>query len=100
MKREKAWYNFYVIKPQVGLDHDVCGLGFSNHGNVPTHVTARSCEYYEWSHCGAGKRPGNEATFNPHPEVGYVNRFTIRIRAFTQIQFSLIRILNRFKRLV
>ena len=35
-KREKAWYNFYIIKPQGGLDHDVCGLGFSNYGNVPT----------------------------------------------------------------
>jgi len=45
-KREKAWYNFYVIKPQGGLDHEVCGLGFSNYGNVPTHVIAHSCEYY------------------------------------------------------
>jgi len=28
--------------------------------------------------------------FNPHPEVGWVNRFTstIRIRAFTRIRFS------------
>jgi len=32
--------------------------------------------------------------FNPHPEVGWVNR----IRAFTRIRFRLIRILNRFKR--
>jgi len=44
-KREKAWYNFYVIKPQGtryvgGLDHDVCGLGFSNNGNVPTRQIA------------------------------------------------------------
>jgi len=23
-----------------------CGLGFSNYGNVPMHVTARSCEHY------------------------------------------------------
>jgi len=45
-KREKAWYIFYIIKPQGGLDYDVCGLGFSNYGNVPTHVTARTCEYY------------------------------------------------------
>ena len=37
-KWEKAWYNFYVIKSQGGLDHDVCGLGLSNYGNVPTHV--------------------------------------------------------------
>ena len=36
----------YVIKPQGGLDHDVCGLGFSNNGNVPTHVIVRTCEYY------------------------------------------------------
>jgi len=35
-KREKAWYIFYVIKSQGGLNHDVCGLGFSNYGNVPT----------------------------------------------------------------
>ena len=47
-----AWYIFYVIKPQgtgiyhagSGLDHDVCGLGFSNHGNVPTHVLASTTE--------------------------------------------------------
>jgi len=39
-KREKAWY-IYVIKPQGGLDHDVCGLGFSNYGNVPTRQIAR-----------------------------------------------------------
>jgi len=45
-KWEKACYNFYFIKPQDGLDHDVCGLGFSNYGNVPTHIIARSCEYY------------------------------------------------------
>jgi len=38
--------------------------------------------------------------FNPRPEVGYVNQFTVQIRAFTQIQFSLICILNRFKRAV
>ena len=39
-----AWYIFYIIKPQGGLDHDVCGLGFSNYnyGNVPTHIIARS----------------------------------------------------------
>jgi len=44
-KQEKAWYIFYmyVIKPQGGLDHDVCGLGFSKYGNVPTHVIARFC---------------------------------------------------------
>jgi len=48
-KREKAWYIFYVIKPQGGLDHDVCGLGFSNYGNVPTHVTARSASTTEKS---------------------------------------------------
>ena len=35
-KQEKTWYIFYVIKPQGGLDRDVCGLGFSNYGNVPT----------------------------------------------------------------
>jgi len=45
-KWEKAWYIFYIIKPQGGLDRDVCGLGFSNYGNVPTHVIACSCEYY------------------------------------------------------
>ena len=45
-KREKARYNFYVIQPQGGLDHDICGLGFSNYGNVPTYVIGRSCEYY------------------------------------------------------
>ena len=28
--------------------------------------------------------------FNPHPKVGYVNQFTIQIRAFTCIRFSLI----------
>ena len=39
-KREKALYNFYIIKPQGGLDQDVCGLGFSNYGNVPTHINA------------------------------------------------------------
>jgi len=33
---EKAWYNFYIIKPQGGVDDDVCGLGFSNYGKVPT----------------------------------------------------------------
>jgi len=27
--------SLYVIKPQCGLDHDVCGLCFSNYGNVP-----------------------------------------------------------------
>ena len=36
-KREKAWYVFYIIKPQGGLDHDVGGLNFSNYGNVPMH---------------------------------------------------------------
>ena len=25
----------YVIKPKAGLDRDVCGLGFSNDGNMP-----------------------------------------------------------------
>jgi len=45
-KRKKAWYIFYVIKPQGGHDQDVCGLSFSNYGNVPTHITARPCEYY------------------------------------------------------
>ena len=35
-KWEKAWYIFYVIKPQGELNHDVCGLSFSNYGNVPT----------------------------------------------------------------
>jgi len=39
-KWEKAWYDFYVIKPQGGLNHDVCGLGFSNYGNVPMHQIA------------------------------------------------------------
>jgi len=39
-KREKAWYIFYVIKPQGGLNHDVCGLGFSNYGNVPMRQIA------------------------------------------------------------
>ena len=39
-KREKAWYIFYVIKPQGGLEHDVCGLGFSNYGNMPTRQIA------------------------------------------------------------
>ena len=39
-KWEKAWYNFYVIKPQDGLNHDVSGLGFSNYGNVPTRQIA------------------------------------------------------------
>ena len=34
------WYIFYVIKPQGGLDHDVCELGFSNYGNVPTRQIA------------------------------------------------------------
>lgn len=27
-KREKAWYNSYIIKPQDKLDHDTCGFGF------------------------------------------------------------------------
>jgi len=39
-KREKAWYNYYIIKPQGGLDHDICGLCFSNYGNVPTRQIA------------------------------------------------------------
>jgi len=44
LNRLEAWYIFYVIKLQGGLDHDiklqggldhdVCGLGFSNYGNV------------------------------------------------------------------
>ena len=42
-KWEKAWYIFYVIKPQGGLDHEICGVCFSNYGNVPTHVIASSC---------------------------------------------------------
>jgi len=33
-------YIFYVIKPHGGLDHDICGLGFSNYGNVPLHQIA------------------------------------------------------------
>jgi len=32
LKKEKAWYNSYVIKPQGGLNHDICGLGFNNWG--------------------------------------------------------------------
>ena len=39
-KREKAWYIYYVIKPQGGHDRDVCGLGISNYGNVPTRQIA------------------------------------------------------------
>jgi len=35
-KRKKAWYNSYVIKLKSGLNHDLCGLGFSSNGNVPT----------------------------------------------------------------
>jgi len=39
-KWEKAWYIFYIIKLQGGLDHDGCGLSFSNYGNVPTRQIA------------------------------------------------------------
>ena len=34
-KREKGWYHSY-IKPQGGLDYDLCGLGLS----IPTHQIA------------------------------------------------------------
>ena len=46
-KREKAWYIFYVIKPQGGLDHDVCGLGFSNYGKVPMRQLAIDSKWHK-----------------------------------------------------
>jgi len=44
-KWEKAWNNSFVIKLQGELNHDVSGLGFSNYGNIPTHVITISYEY-------------------------------------------------------
>ena len=37
-QQENARYNSCVIKPQGGLNRDVCGFGFSNYGNVPMHA--------------------------------------------------------------
>jgi len=48
-KWEKAWYNFYIIKPQGGLNDDVCGLGFSNYGNVPAGQIATGSKQHKTS---------------------------------------------------
>jgi len=44
---EKAWYNFYIIKLQGGLDDDVCGLSFSNYGNMPTGQIAIDSKWHK-----------------------------------------------------
>jgi len=53
-KREKAWYIFYVIKPQGGLEHDVCGLGCSNYGNVPASLGGSKVMYAVKNGAGDG----------------------------------------------